>query len=275
MRQKSVTAFIILCFIVLALIVLSVENGPHDFKQCSSCHVLAEPSRSSGVMARRMTEPITRICDNCHEKTQSEGYMHPCDVRPQRVHIPADMPLSEFGEITCSTCHDVHSEYTTPYGAPTRFLRRGETGKAFCKICHGNFAALSNGHSGSLGEAHFRSQYIETASRLELDPMSKNCLSCHDGSYATSATIKVGNWRHERELMRYDQGSHPIGSDYESVRLSQPKSDLIPLSMVDRRIRFFDGKVGCGSCHDPYSTIPKRLTISDEHSKLCFSCHSV
>jgi len=223
-----------------------------------------------------MRAPITQICNDCHEKMLSEGYLHPVEVRPQRAIIPADMPLSETGEMTCSTCHDVHSEYTTPYGTPTAFLRRGESGRAFCKICHRDLNALSQGHSGTLEEAHFRSQYVETNSLLEIDAMSRNCLSCHDGSYATSVTIRVGNWRHEKELLRYDKGSHPIGMNYESARLIRKRTTgLIPLSAVNPRIRFFNGKVGCGSCHNPYSTISKRLVISDEHSKLCFSCHIV
>ena len=53
------------------------------------------------------------------------------------------------------------------------------------------------------------------------------------------------------------------------------KTDLKPMATVDRRLRFFNGKVGCGSCHDPYSTIHKKLVMSDENSKLCFSCHIV
>ncbi len=271
MRQKSVITFLFLCFAILALIVLSVENRPHDFKRCSSCHIQADPSRSSVEMARKMTEPISRICGTCHEKALSEGYSHPVDVRPQRVIVPADMPLSDSGEITCSTCHDVHSEYTTPYGTTTNFLRRGESGRAFCKICHGDLGALSQGHSASLGEAHFRSRYFESDSRLEIDPMSRNCLSCHDGSYATSARIRTGYWRHERALLRYDNGVHPIGVDYESARLSRAlKVGLRPLSQVDRRIRFFNGKVGCGSCHNPYSTTQKKLVVSNG---LCLSCH--
>ena len=100
----------------------------------------------------------------------------------------------------CGTCHDVHSDYFTPYGTPTHFLRRQERGKAFCKICHGNLDALSRGHTASLGEAHFRSQYIVTDSRQELDPMSRNCISCHDGAFATSVTIQAGVWTTWKEL---------------------------------------------------------------------------
>ena len=104
--------------------------------------------------------------------------------------------------------------------------------------------------------------------------MSRNCVSCHDGTFASSISIQAGAWRHEKNFMLHDQGSHPIGIDYEAARINRGrKSDLKPLSLVDVRIRFFDGKVGCGSCHNPFSTLQKKLVMTDENSKLCFSCH--
>lgn len=273
MRQKSVFAFFIAGLLFLVLVVFSLENRPHAFKDCSSCHVFPNPS---GARARELTEPVTMLCNKCHKKTFSEGYLHPVDIRPEHVNVPADMPLSADGEIMCGTCHDIHSEYLTPYGTPSHFLRRQEVGKAFCRICHGNLDALRQGHKASLGEAHFRSQYIVTDPRQDLDPMSRNCLTCHDGSYGASVTIQAGMWKHGEGFIRHDQGSHPIGIDYEQAQLSRgAKTDLRPMAMVDRRIRFFNGKVGCGSCHDPYSTNYKQLIITDENSKLCFSCHVV
>lgn len=276
MKQTSLLAMIFIAITLLfVMVVLSVENQPHAFRDCLSCHVSADPS---GATARRMTGPITPLCVECHQKTLSDGYLHPVDIRPERVTVPSDMPLSlsPAGELSCSTCHDIHSDYVTPSGAPSRFLRRQERGKAFCKICHGDFASLRQGHSASLGEAHFRSQYIVADSRQELDPTSKNCISCHDGTYATSVAIQAGTWTHAESFMNHDKGSHPIGIDYESARFDRgAKTDLKPMAMVDRRIRFFNGKVGCGTCHDPYSSLSKKLVMSDENSKLCFSCHIV
>ncbi len=276
MRRKKVLAFMLL-FIITAfvvLIVLSVENQPHAFKQCTLCHASDSPS---GASARRMTAPITFLCTtSCHQTLFDEGYMHPVDVRPKHVAVPADMPVSLSGELSCGTCHNVHAEYYTPYGSASHFLRRQETGKAFCKICHKGLLSSSKGHEASLGEAHFRSQYITTASSQEIDAMSKNCISCHDGTYAASATIMAGSWTHEKSFLRNDRNSHPIGVNYESVRANRgAKTDLKPMAVVDRRIRFFNGNVGCGSCHDPYSTIHKKLVMSDENSKLCFACHMV
>ena len=136
--------------------------------------------------------------------------------------------------------------------------------------------SIKAGHAGMIGEAHFQPKYVQTSSSQAIDPLSKNCISCHDGSFASSVNINAGAWTHRKELMPHDAGSHPIGVDYENARAAKGRRTLLrPIGMVDRRVRFFDGKVGCGSCHDPYSTIEKRLVMSDARSRLCFSCHQV
>jgi predicted CXXCH cytochrome family protein len=75
--------------------------------------------------------------------------------------------------------------------------------------------------------------------------------------------------------MEHDEGGmHPIGMVYGDMVKQNPKAMLAPVDSIDKRIRFFEGgKMGCGSCHDPYSTIPKKLVIEDTQSRLCFACH--
>jgi predicted CXXCH cytochrome family protein len=270
MRQKLIVALLV-CAVFICIVIYSMQMEPHKFQECLSCHLTDSAGK---IIERQMTAPITTLCAHCHEKILSEGYQHPVDMRPRDIRVPADMPLSPRGELTCSTCHDIHASYFTPYDTPSHYLRRYEAGKDFCRACHVSAAAGKRGHSTSLGESHFLSKYIITDSSLGIDSMSKNCISCHDGSFASSATIYAGRWSHGKDFIQHDQGSHPIGVLYEAARQREgSKTDLKPLAMVDRRIRFFDGKVGCGSCHDPYSIIEKRLVMSDQGSKLCLSCH--
>jgi predicted CXXCH cytochrome family protein len=273
MHNKAIIIVVAVTLAVL-LAVYAIEQDPHNFpaSRCGSCH---EKDAAGNILEHRMTAPITELCRECHEKIIKSVYMHPVNVKPRRVIVPNDMPLSSYGDITCSTCHDVHGTYFTVYGTQSYYLRRGETGRAFCSICHKDAGFPRAGHRGILGEAHFRSKYIATDPSQEIDSMSKNCISCHDGSFATSATIKAGYWSHGEELISNDMGSHPIGIDYEAARVSRRRSlsDLRPMAMVDPRIRFFDGRIGCGSCHDPYSTIEKQLVMSDINSRLCLACH--
>ena len=262
------------CFFVVSILVVITFGkrlDPHAFTRCDICH---QVDASSMIMEHQMTAAITLLCENCHVAVLSDGYMHPVDVRPRSVIIPRDMRLSSAGDLTCATCHDVHSEYETAYGASSFFLRRGESGKAFCRICHAEASPRSSGHQMTLGEAHFRSRYIALSASQEIDALSKNCITCHDGSFSSSASFMSGVWIHRNGLIRNDRGSHPIGVNYEAARLARGRtSDLRPLSAVDRRIRFFSGKIGCGSCHDPYSGIEKGLVMSDHESRLCIACH--
>lgn len=205
--------------------------------------------------------------------------MHPCDIRPtQRVRIPPDFPLSRQGELTCVTCHDVHMGRDNGGLALVKdLLRRDEHGPAFCQICHGRaLTSKSMGHPQALGEAHMRPRYVITDPGVSIDPISKNCISCHDGSYATSASIKAGIWSHGKDFIGNDMGNHPIGVDYEKARTAPGrKTDLRPMGAVDPRIKFFDGKVGCGSCHDPYKHSKDNLVIPNDGSRLCFACHAL
>ena len=66
---------------------------------------------------------------------------------------------------------------------------------------------------------------------------------------------------------------HPVGVRYRRDAGRRSGSPLVPLDAVDPRIRLFDDRVGCGSCHSPYSTRDDQLVMSNERSRLCLSCH--
>jgi predicted CXXCH cytochrome family protein len=266
--------FIILFFFGVALLVHCLENNPHDFKE-SECVICHQGDPSSPVST---AGPQSQTCVNCHRDVYESGYMHPVNVIPEHVEIPADMPLSRSGFITCNTCHNVHSGNKTGFGERTYFLRRLERGRAFCVACHTeNDLTGTTGHAEFLGEAHFQSKYISTGSGQEIDAMSKNCITCHDGTYGSAVTINSGNWQHSSQYASDRMGrKHPIGVDYEMARQQYgQKTDLRPIFLVDKRIQFFNGTVGCGSCHNPYSQHDTKLVMSNRRSALCFACHAL
>ena len=272
----STRAAVIAAILLLAAAaVYSLERRPHDFnrEECVLCH-----TDGSNRVSSEAYESLTAKCMTCHKKLYDNGYMHPVDVRPKNVQVPFDFPLSPSGTITCATCHDIHGSPTTPSGQDSAFLRRQEKGKRFCDICHQATDKLANGHEAVFREAHFDSKYIAASdARDTIDSMSLNCLTCHDGSMGKAVTANAGAWRHQEDFINHDNGGmHPIGMRYSDAVMNDKKAALRPLEQVDKRIRFFDGgKVGCGSCHDPYSTIPNQLVIEDRESKLCFACHQM
>lgn len=87
-----------------------------------------------------------------------------------------------------------------------------------------------------------------------LDPISYQCVSCHDGSIAPAT--------------RY---SHPVGIEYPMY--STYISHFVSRGALNRRIILIDGKVGCLSCHNPLNPGRNHLVMSNDRSRLCLSCH--
>jgi predicted CXXCH cytochrome family protein len=93
-----------------------------------------------------------------------------------------------------------------------------------------------------------------------LDIESRTCLSCHDGTIASD----IGRDEHQ---------GHAVGIVLGN---SAPNREMPVRSanMLDPRIRLFNGRVGCNSCHNPYSGEKSQLIMSNHGSRLCLSCHA-
>ena len=107
----------------------------------------------------------------------------------------------------------------------------------------------------------------------DLDPFSTNCMSCHDGAGAVSVTV---NWRNNPDrlnALRQPHGTdHPIGMDYQGY-VAARRGDYKPVSGLNNRMLFVNGRVGCLTCHDPLNPERKHLVMSDRNSALCTTCH--
>jgi predicted CXXCH cytochrome family protein len=65
-------------------------------------------------------------------------------------------------------------------------------------------------------------------------------------------------------------GSHPIGVDYTRAFT---RGGFAHPSRLDPSVVLFNGKIGCGTCHNLYSKRKYYLSASNERSALCFQCH--
>jgi predicted CXXCH cytochrome family protein len=259
-----------LLIIILVVIGYALYESPHDFsvEECKGCH--------KGVPQKGQKSPLPMIgkirtlCSRCHSNIV-RTYSHPDEVLPVNTRVPADMPLSVEKKVTCATCHDIHS--TAEWSKKVHLLRRTVTGIEFCSVCHEE-QPTELSHAKTLGYAHSAgARYVPRDKSGSLDRLSIQCISCHDSSIGRGDSIgSSGFWLHSKDLARHLNG-HPIGVSYDEAQYKDPggykeKSILSP-------VKLFSGKVGCGSCHDPYSSIPNRLVISNEGSALCYKCHNM
>lgn len=249
--------------LVLFVTFLWGRGQVHDFNdRCDSCHLSFEADGRPG----KFTRNLDFLCMECHNV--SKAYSHPTGMVPPFA-VPAEMPLDWSGRMTCVTCHDPHGE-DFPGGG---FLLRSEyRGQFFCQQCHGHSLPLGGRHMGTGGIAHFKGDVPSESgqwSRL-LDPVSAECLACHDGVVAPATSYRVEGGD---DALTYSQRklSHPIGMDYN--RAAMRDRELRPAATLAPYITLFNGKVGCGSCHNVFSREKNLLVVSDRGSALCFECH--
>lgn len=249
------------------LLLLSQNDDPHRLG-CARCHVGA-PSAGSG---EPFAKGISELCSDCHKQPRDAS--HPVGILAG-MRVPADLPLDRLGRITCATCHQIHAGTLTPGPAYKYLLRRPEAGRPFCLSCHRSLgdptAPLT--HSMVAESAHEGPQYRETGDRsLPLDPESMQCLGCHDGSIAGMAESTIrgsGEWEHGSDIGI----THPVGVDY--LVASATNQALTPIGNLNPAIRLYSGRVGCGSCHSPFSKNHRLLVMDNRGSQLCLQCHRV
>jgi len=267
-----------LAFTILAILlvimplwqnVLSRDGDPHERPgDCSDCH-LRDPSRlmKDEASTQLFVSDIEAICLNCHSGIKI-SMSHPIAVRPS-IPIPNDMYLDWKGEITCTTCHYMHT--SASFSNPS-LLRRNFQGRQFCYECHKpdfmNEKSLS--HALASTRAHGGTFTPMDGSGQTIDNSSIQCMTCHDGSVSGDAggtTVNMGIWRHQGP-----RHSHPIGVDYMEA-WNRKKREFTPISMLPAEIVLPDGKVECVSCHNLYSHNEHLLALNNFGSKLCLSCH--
>jgi predicted CXXCH cytochrome family protein len=227
--------------------------------------VAADPGSRSG---HRPPVPWTNNhCGSCH--AVDPLFSHPVNIVPS-MPVPGQLPLHD-GRMTCLTCHEDSAE---AHGAAradrTPLLRQRLSAEELCLKCHDRSQPTrANQHGTMLGRAHLRwpeqKEPASTDGGLQLDADTRNCLSCHDG--LMSSDIAMGS-ADVSQLAR----EHPIGMNL-AARASDSALALRDPQVLDPRIRLVDGRVGCTSCHSPFSPQKKLLVMSNHRSQLCLSCH--
>lgn len=261
-RRYPLILFSLLVLVGGAIWVASSPNNPHEFSgQCETCH-LQEPQLQGETLI--FNYDIDYLCNYCHEIPGTNS--HPSQIFPSMA-MPKGFPLDWQGRMTCATCHDPHLE---AWGINPHLLRGGVTGRQFCALCHSNLEEPGSEHH--IAEiVHAQNALTPTQEEINgyLDRISIECVSCHDGNVGKVINFQVAGG----ETLTYEGSSlsHPIGMNYQEAQ--QQTKNLHPVESLSPLITLIDGKVGCSSCHNQYSTEPDFLTMSNRGSALCLECH--
>ncbi len=227
----------------------------------------------AGLESCWVNEPApTSDCISCHQS--SAMFMHPVGVAPS-MPVPAHLPL-EQGRVTCATCHEVDDAHNGTARGDAR-VRATVAAADFCTQCHAQSGTTPHASEAILA-------HLATGPRLKsgaaaprgsgagFDSESLSCMGCHDGSVARDAGTHASIAGRSTPALE-----HPIGVPYRATARSRGEPDavrLVAAASLDRRIRLFEGAVGCGSCHSIYANTESLLVKSNVRSGLCLSCHA-
>ena len=255
-KHKLVLLFTALFSIAVVSNAFKTRDYHPQNTNCRNCHLAGDVTKEN---AHQLVNSQEKLCVDCHPNALQVS--HPTGFLPTR-DLPAAYPLDWKGDVTCSTCHEVH-------GSEHGLLRGKQTGRAFCISCHDE-SFFNN--MVDKGESIQLSGHVAAATipaNLDLDPFSMQCLSCH-------AENEVGliSRVDARGIVRHGGGSgnHPIGMIYgktSGIGLYRKVSDLPPGILLP------DGKVACVSCHVGYSKKHGELVMTTDRSELCMGCHDV
>lgn len=247
-----------------ALWVASSPRNPHDFvEQCETCH-LTVPQKAGEELL--FNYDIDYVCNYCHEIPGKNS--HPSEMVPS-MPMPSGFPLDWQGRMTCATCHDPHLEN---WGVNRALLRGGGvTGRLFCALCHEELQQPGSQHR--IAEiVHAKNALTPSREEINsiLDPVSLECISCHDGAVGKAMNVRLAG---DATLTYAGRNmDHPIGMNYREA--AQYSRKLHPVESLSPLIMLVDGKVGCSSCHNPYSHELTMLAMGNKGSALCLQCHN-
>lgn len=241
--------------------------------------------------------PSSAECLSCHRGLQRGG--HPMDVRPVDASPPVGWPLDGLGRMSCLTCHTncgrkegreaLATRDDEPAAGSGAALRGELSDGAFCAQCHGRSGVTQapgearaarqsppgERHAAYLALAHPMEGGSEAGSAETTDAASRRCLWCHDGTVSGAADVALGSNLDVAPQLGGAKRSHPIGVVYPPRPSPYREGGYVPAGSLDPRILLPDGRVGCLSCHDLFSSEESLLSMPNRGSALCDACHEI
>ena len=240
------------------LYALELEKS-FDDTACELCHVAGK--QVTAANATILHGSLEQLCTQCHSGAAEVS--HPSGLRPS-MKVPSVFPLDWKGDMTCSSCHEVHGE---AHGR----MRSQNRGAAFCTQCHemSFFERMADGGGSLMTTGHLDADLAP--GRQLSDTYSIQCMTCHgDKSDATGGQINIDSFN----VARHSSGSmnHPVGVDYIKASAF---GGYQPITKLSPKILLPGGQISCISCHESYSDQHGRVVLPQQGSNLCFQCHDL
>ncbi|VAX07299.1 hypothetical protein MNBD_GAMMA25-2615 [hydrothermal vent metagenome] len=261
MKRTSLSFLLFAGILLSTLLILekvtAISHPAHD-ANCVVCHLAGDNTVADN--AHKLLSSQERICGACHE--DALRLSHATGFTPNRV-LPAEYPVDWKGDVTCSTCHDIHS------GKPG-LLRGDKRGRELCMSCHDSafFAAMPDAGASIISNGHLNASTIKEP--LGLDAFTIQCLGCHSSNADGGPPVDID----PRGLVRHAGGAvnHPVGASY--AKASRYGGYRSP-TQLSKKIMLPEGRIGCISCHQGYTQEHGKLVMSNQASRLCFECHDL
>lgn len=228
---------------------------------CSDCHLAGDEVNNEN--AHLLVATQEKLCATaCHPK--SVQVSHPSGIRPT-LAIPSVYPLDWKGDMTCSTCHNVH-------GSTPGLMRGSARGRKLCLSCHDSifFNKMADQGVSMISSGHMSSVTAKVdLSGLDADAFTIQCMGCHGNHAELPGATKDG-----KQISRHAGNSmtHLIGRHYSE---SFQKGRFKPESVVNQRLFLPGGLVSCVTCHLGYTKEHGKLRVGKQHSALCLECHNI
>lgn len=219
---------------------------------CISCHLAGTNTTASN--AERLVASQEQLCGRCH--TDTLQLSHPSGFVPPGKAIPAGYPLDWKGELTCSTCHKVHSN------SPDK-LRNAARGRNMCLDCHKKsfFNNMRDGGVSVVQSIHKIAP--DTIKWQGVDFYSIQCMECHNNESSTNSASQLST--------QQDLHTHSIGHDYANA---ERYGGYRPVAWLPKKILLPSGMVGCVSCHEGYTKNHGQIVNINNGVSLCYQCHT-
>jgi predicted CXXCH cytochrome family protein len=254
-RGIPLTVIIVLVLLGSWMSFASRQKAQHPLEaQCEDCHLVrGEITQANAGQLKASQE---RLCGGCHEDALRVS--HPSGKSVSRT-LPEVFPLDWKGDMTCSTCHDVH-------GSSAGLMRVPQRGADLCTQCHAAafFTRMADGAESVLHSGH-----LDASGRLagrKLDAFSFRCMECHAEETTIKGLVITGN------IARHTGSSlnHPVGVSYQQAVAF---GGYHPRERLNDAILLPGGVVSCISCHEGYSMEHGKLVM--EGDNLCYECHDL